>query len=325
VRRRDFISLIGGAAATWPLAARAQQLVMPVIGVLGNSPQFGNALSEGLKETGYIDGQNVRIEYRWAEGAYDRLPGMANELVKLPVKVLLALGSAAVRAAKPASSTVSPAVPIVFSYGGDPVAEGLVASLNRPGGNVTGATSIGGSLASKRLELVGALLHDHAAVALLINPENPLGEVESKATEVASLAISQQLEVFTARNEIELLAVFSALKQKRMDALIISTDNFFYTQIRWLGALSAWHAIPAIGPLREFAVAGGLVSYAASIPEVVRQAGVYVGQILKGAKAADLPVQQPTKFELVINLKTAKALGLAIPQSLLATADEVIE
>jgi putative tryptophan/tyrosine transport system substrate-binding protein len=324
MRRRDFIALVGGAT-TWPLAAQAQQQLMPVIGVLGNSPQFGNSLAAGLKETGYIDGQNVRIEYRWAEGAYDRLPKMANELVNLPVNVLLALGSAAVRAAKPASSTISPAVPIVFSYGGDPVAEGLVASLNRPGGNVTGATSIGGSLASKRLELVRALVHDHAAVALLINPENPLGEVESKATGVASLAISQQLDVFTARNEIELLAVFAALKQKRMDALIISTDNFFYTQIRWLGALSAWHAIPAIGPLREFAVAGGLVSYAASIPEVVRQAGVYVGRILKGAKAADLPVQQPTKFELVINLKTAKALGLTIPQSLLATADEMIE
>jgi putative tryptophan/tyrosine transport system substrate-binding protein len=323
MRRREFITLISSAAASWSLAARAQQTTLPVVGVLGSSSPSGNALAQGLKETGYIDEQNVRI--RWAEGAYDRLPEMADKLVKLPVNVLVALGSVAARAAKSASIKVSPAVPVVFSFGGDPVAEGFVASLNRPEGNMTGSTSIGGSLASKRLELLRAFVHDNAGIALLINPDNPLGKTERKDTEAASRVIGQRLEVFTGRDEIEILVAFAALKQQRVDALIIGVDTFYYAQIRWMAALSAWHAVPAIGPLREFAVAGGLMSYAANIPDVVRQAGVYVGRILKGEKPAHLPVLQPTKFELTVNLKTAKTLGLIVPSSLLATADEVIE
>jgi putative ABC transport system substrate-binding protein len=298
---------------------------MPVVGVLGSSSPTTNSLVEGLKETGYVDGQNVRIEYRWARGAYDRLPEMADELVNLPVNVLVAFGSAAVPVAKSASLKVSPAVPVVFSFGGDPVAEGFVASLNRPGGNVTGATSIGGSLAPKRLELLGALTHDRNGVALLINPDNPLSETERKDTETASKAIGRQLDVFTARNEIEIVRAFAALKQQHIGALLIGVDNFYYAQIDWLAALSAWHEVPTIGPLRRFAVAGGLMSYSASIAGVVRQAAIYTGRILKGERPGDLPVQQPTKFDLVINLKAGKALGLTIPQSLLATADEVIE
>ena len=263
MRRREFITLIGGAAITWPVAARAQQPAMPVVGVLGSSSPTTNSLVEGLKETGYIDGQNVRIEYRWARGAYDRLPAMADELVNLPVNVLVAFGSAAVPVAKSASLKVSPAVPVVFSFGGDPVAEGLVASLNGPGGNVTGATSIGGSLAPKRLELLGALTHDRNGVALLINPDNPLSETERNDTEAASKAIGQRLDVFTARNEIEIVRAFAALKQQHIGALLIGVDNFYYAQIDWMAALSAWHEVPTIGPLRRFAVAGGLMSYSA--------------------------------------------------------------
>jgi len=326
MRRRAFITVLGGTAAAWPLVARAQQTAMPVVGVLGSSSSPAeNSLVEGLKETGFIDGQNVRIEYRWARGAYDRLPGMADELINLPVNVLVAFGSAAVPVAKSASLKVSPAVPVVFSFGGDPVAEGLVASFNRPGGNVTGTTSIGGSLAPKRLELLGAFIHDRTGVALLINPDNPFSENERNNTEAASKAIGQRLDVFTARNEIEIVRAFAALKQQHVRALIISVDNFYYDQIGWMAALSAWHEVPTIGPLRMFAVAGGLMSYSANIADVARQAAIYAGRILKGEKPGDLPVQQPTKFDLVINLKAGNALGLTIPQSLLATADEVIE
>jgi len=299
---------------------------VPVIGVLGSSSPFeSSALDEGLKETGYINGQNVHVEYRWAYGTYDRLPGMADELLKLLADILFAVGTPAARVAKSASLRVQPAVPVVFNCGADPVAEGLVATLNRPGGNVTGSTSIGGSLAPKRLELLAAIAPDAAAVALLSNPDNSVGETERNDTEAASRIVGRRLEIFTARNELEIVAAYAALKQRQVGALIIGVDNFYYSQIRWMAALSAWHAIPTIGPLREFAAAGGLISYAASIPEVVRQAAVYVGRILKGAKPADLPVQRPTKFQFVINLKAAKALGLDIPPTLLATADEMIE
>ena len=326
VRRRQFITLVGGAAAAWPLATRAQQPAMPVVGVLGGaSTQFRDALAQGLKETGYIEGHNVRIEYRWAEGAYDRLPGMADELVSLRANVLATLGGAAAHAAKSASVKVSPAVPVVFALGGDPVAEGLVASLNRPGGNMTGSISIGGSLAPKRLELLRAVVRDNAAIAILINPDTPLGEAERKDAEAASRAIGQRLDVLTARNESEIVAAFAALKQRRIGALMIAFDTFYFGQMRWMAAFADWHAVPAIGPLPEFAAAGGLMAYGPSISDVVRQVGVYAGRILKGAKRADLPVMQPTKFELTINLKAAKALGLDVPQTLLATADEVIE
>jgi putative tryptophan/tyrosine transport system substrate-binding protein len=309
------MGLLGCAAAAWPLAARAQQPAMPVIGVLGSgSAQFKDALAQGMKETGYIEGQNVRMEYRWAGSAYDRLPGLADELVKMRVTV-----------AKAASLKVSPAVPVVFSFGGDPVAEGLVVSLNRPGGNMTGTTSISGALAPKRLELLRAFVRDNAAMAIMINPDNPLCEAERKDAEAAARAIDQRLDVLTARNESEIVAAFAVAKQRRIGALIIAVDTFYYGQMRWIAALAAGQAVPATGPLQEFAAAGGLMSYGPSISDVVRQAGVYVGKVLKGARPADLPVVQPTKFELTINLRAAKALGLDVPQTLLATADEVIE
>jgi putative ABC transport system substrate-binding protein len=327
MRRREFIALlVGGAAAMWPLAARAQEPAQPVVGILGSaSAQFRDALADGFKETGFVEGHNIRLEYRWAEGAYDRLPGMADELVKLRVNVIVALGGAAARAAKSASVKVSPAIPVVFAHGGDSIAEGLVASLNRPGANVTGATSIAGSLSPKRLELLRALVGDNAAMAILINPDSPLGEPEGKDAETASHAIGQRLDVLTARNEIEIVTAFAELKKRRVGALIIAFDTFYFGQMRWMAALAAWHAVPTIGPLREFATAGGLMTYGPSIFDVVRQTAVYAGRILKGARPADLPVMQPTKFELTINLKAAKALGLDVPSSLLAIADEVIE
>jgi putative tryptophan/tyrosine transport system substrate-binding protein len=325
MRRRDFITALGGmGAAAWPAAARAQQPAMPVIGVLGSaSGQFKDALASGLKETGYTDAQNVRIEYRWAEGAYDRLPAIADELVSMRVGVLVALGTAAVRVAKTASRKITPAVPMVFAFGLDPVAEGLVASLNRPGGNATGSTSIAGSLAPKRLELLRAFVRGNAAMAILVNPDG--GHAERSDSEAAALAIGQRLEVLTARNESEIIAAFAALQQRRIGALIIHSDTFYLGQMRWMAALAAWHAVPAIGPLREFAEAGGLMTYAPSIADVVRHAGVYAGRVLKGARPADLPVMQPSKFELTINLKAAKALGLDVPPPLLARVDEVIE
>jgi putative tryptophan/tyrosine transport system substrate-binding protein len=324
IRRRDFITLLGGAVATWPMAARAQQQAMPVIGVLGSaSTQFKDALAAGLKESGYIDGQNVRIEYRWAEGDYDRLPAMADELVKLHVNVLAILGTAAARVAKSASLKVSPPVPVVFALGADPVAMGLVASFNRPGGNITGSTSIAHSLAPKRLELLRAFVRGDAAMAIMVNPDT--GEIERKESEAAALAMGRRLEVLTARNESEIIAAFATVRQRRIGGLIVASDTFYLGQMRWMAALAAWHAVPAIGQLREFAGGGGLMTYAPSIADVVRQAGAYVGKVLKGARPAELPVMQPTKFELTINLKAAKALGLDVPTTLLATADELIE
>jgi ABC-type uncharacterized transport system substrate-binding protein len=324
MKRRSFITLLGGAAAAWPLVTRAQQPTMPVVGVLGSaSTQFKDAFAAGLKETGYIDAQNVRIEYRWAEGDYDRLPALADELVSLRLNVLAILGTAAARVAKTASLKVSPPVPVVFALGADPVAMGLVASFNRPGGNVTGSTSIAHSLAPKRLELLRGFVRDDAPIAIMVNPDT--GEIERKQSEAAALAMGQQLEVLTARNESEIIAAYAAVRQRRIGALIIASDTFYLGQMRWMAALAAWHAVPAIGPLREFAAAGGLMTYAPSIADVVRQAGIYVGKVLKGARPAELPVMQPTKFELTINLKAAKALGLEVPQPLLATADEVFE
>jgi putative ABC transport system substrate-binding protein len=214
-------------------------------------------------------------------------------------------------------------MPVVFAFGGDPVATGLVASFNRPGGNITGSTSIAGSLAPKRLELLRAFVRDDAAMAILINPDT--GETERKDSEAAALAVGWRLDVFTARSESGIVAAFAALQQRRIGALVIQSDTFYLGQMRWMAALAAWHAVPAIGPLREFAAAGGLMTYAPSIADVVRQAGVYVGRVLRGARPADLPVMQPTKFELTINLKAAKALGLTVPNTLLVSADEVIE
>jgi len=324
MNRRAFISLLGGAAAVWPFAARAQQAAMPLVGVLGSgSAQFKDALTAGLKESGYIDGHNLPIEYRWAEGAYNHLPAMAEELVKLRVDVLAVLGTTAAHVAKAASLKVSPPLPVVFGLGADPVAAGLVASLNRPGGNVTGLTSITNSLAPKRLELLSALVGADAVLAILVNPAT--GETERAGAEAAARAVGRTLEVFTGRDESEIVAAFAALKTRRVGALIIQSDTFYLGQMRWIAALSARQAIPAIGPLREFAAAGGLMTYAPSLADLVRQQGIYVGKILKGARPADLPVMQPTKFELTINLRAAKALGLQVPDKLLAIADEVIE
>ena len=326
MRRRDFITLIGGAAA-WPLAVHAQQS-MPVIGVLGSgapAPIFTAAIAEGLKESDFVERQNVLVEYRWASGDYHRLSAMAAELVDRRVSILLTFGTPAARAAQVASTKVAPPVPVVFSFGSDPVAEGLVASLNRPGGNMTGVTSIAGRLAPKRIELMRELLGPKAVFAALINPDNPLGQAERHDVEKAASALRQRLEIITARNENEIDAAFAGLKARNIAGLIIAVDTFYFGQMRRMAALATRHSMPAIGPLRDFTVAGGLMTFGASIRGVNRQAAAYVGRILKGAKPADLPVLQPTKFEFIINVATAKALGIKVPPTLLARADEVIE
>jgi putative tryptophan/tyrosine transport system substrate-binding protein len=325
IGRRELIAALGGAAAAWPLAARAQQGAMPVIGVLNSaSPSpFVAAFLQGLREAGFVEHQNVLIEYRYARGAYERLPALAAELVALRVDLIMAAGTPAVRVAKTAS--VKPAIPVVFAMASDPVAEGFVASLSRPGGNMTGITSIAGALAPKRLDLMREFLRDDAAIAILINPSNPLASAERKDTEAAAHAIGQRLEVLSAGNEDEINKAFASLKQRHVGALIIAADVYYYTQTQRLATLAAQHAVPTIGPLRDFAAEGGLLSYGASIQEVNRQAGIVAGKVLKGARPADLPVQQPTKFELVVNLKAAKALGMELSPKLLALADEVIE
>jgi putative tryptophan/tyrosine transport system substrate-binding protein len=328
MKRREFITLLGGAAVAWPLVAHAQQSNMPVVGILdGGSPSsvFRVALADGLKESGFTEGESVRIEYRSAGGTYDLLPKMANELVGLPVNVLAINGTPAALAAKAASLKVSPPVPVVFALGSDPVAEGLVESLNRPGGNITGSTSIAGSLVAKRLELLRAFLGNDTTLAILVNRDNPLAGPERRDAETAAHTLGQRLEVLGARDETEIDTAFASLKQRNISGLIIAFDTFYFGQMRRMAALASRFAVPAIGPLQEFAAAGGLMMYGPSRHEVIRQAGIYVGKILKGGRPADLPVMQPTKFELVINLKTAKALGLTIPQSLIATADTVIE
>jgi putative ABC transport system substrate-binding protein len=327
MRRRELITLLGGATVAWPHAARAQQSAIPVIGVLGGASPTRNGLAfnQGLREAGFVAGQNVRIEYRWANGAYERLPALASELVNQAVAVIIAFGTAAAQSAKTASVNGASAVPVVFSMAGDPVADGLVASLNRPGGNITGVTSIGGALPAKRLELVREFISADTAIAILINPANSLAAAEKLQIEAACRAIGQQLEVLNARNEFEIDNAFTGLEERHIGALIIAADNFYYGEIRRIAALASRHKIPTIGPLRDFAVEGGLMSYGTSIFEVVRQAAVYAGKILNGAKPADLPVLQPTKFELVINLRTAKMLGIDFSPKLLVIADEVIE
>jgi putative ABC transport system substrate-binding protein len=328
MERRQFIVMLGGVAAAWPLQVWAQRATTPLIGVLGSgapAPLFTAALAAGLKETGYVEGQNVRVEYRWARGEYDRLPAMATDLIERSVSVFLTFGTPAARVAKAASTKAAPAVPVVFSFGSDPVAEGLVASLSRPGGNMTGVTSIAGELAPKRIELLRELLGRNAVFAMLINPDNPLSEAERRDAESAAQALGQRLEMLTARNEGEIEGAFAGLKERGAAALIIAVDTFYFGQMRRMAGLAGRHGVPAIGPLRDFAQAGGLMTYGASIFDVNRQAAVYVGRVLQGARPADLPVLQPTRFELLINLKAAQALGLDIPATLLARADEVIE
>jgi ABC-type uncharacterized transport system substrate-binding protein len=323
MRRREFISLLGGAVAAWPLAARAQQ-PMPTIGILDNaSPITQNvaAFKQGLKETGYVDGQNVAIEYRAAEGHYDRLPALAADLVRRQVAVIFSSALAAARAAKAATTTT----PIVFTTATDPVKDGLVASLNRPGGNLTGVSLLIGELVQKRMELLREVVPNAAVIAMLINPNNPNAEENLRLAREAARAIGRQIFIVKARAANEFDAAFATVVQQRAGALVIAGDPFFNSQIDQLAAQTVRHAVPTIYQFREFAAAGGLMSYGINLADAYRLAGNYVGQIIKGSKPSDLPVQQPSKFELFINLKTAKALSVSIPSSLVVAADEVFE
>jgi len=305
---------------------RAQQKAMPVIGFLASgSPgpfaPFVAAFHQGLSETGYVERQNLVIEYRWAEGSYDRLPALAADLVRHKVDVIASFSNASVVAAKSATLTI----PIVFTGAGDPVAASLVASLSRPGGNITGFSIINTELTPKRFELLSALVPEARVFALLVNPNNPGAEDETRSAQEAAHAKGVQLHILQAATEGEIGASFTSLSRMRVGALVVQADAFFFNRLVQLVALASRHAVPASYWLRDFAASGGLISYGASIADAWRQVGVYAGRILKGEKPADLPVQQPTVFELVINLKTAKALGLTVPQSLLQRADEVIE
>jgi putative tryptophan/tyrosine transport system substrate-binding protein len=328
MRRREFFKLVGGVAAGWPLAASAQQPAMPVIGILATASPDANtarlrAFHEGLQAAGYVEGQNVRIEYRWAEEDSDRLPALVAQLVHQQIAVLVtAGGTASALAAK--AGTVS--IPIVFGIAGDPVGLGLVASLNRPGGNVTGVTSLNVEVAPKRLELLREVLPSVSNVALLVDPTVPaLAEPAMQATQVAADAGGLQLHILRASSEGDFDSVFESLTKLRTGALVLAPSNFFTAHSEQLAKLTVRNALPAIYQFRRFVVAGGLMSYGSDETEYYRLVGDYTGRILKGSKPADLPVQQSTKVELMINLKTAKTLGITVPISLLGRADEVIE
>ena len=326
IGRREFITLLGGAASAWPLAARAQQLAMPVVGFLHQgSTQPNDELGvepfrRGLQESGYIEGRNVAVEFRWADGEYDRLPALAADLVGRQVSVIVAALLPAARAAKAATGTI----PIVFISGSDPIETRLVTSLSRPTENVTGVSVFSVPLIAKRLQLLHELIPGMALVAVLVNPSNPNTESNVRDIEGAARTMGLRIVFTKARSDQDFHDAFAMIAQQKADALIVSADTVFSSQREQLAALAARHAVPTMYWLREFVAGSGLISYGTNF-DMYHQAGAYVGRILRGAKPADLPILQPTKFELVINLKTAKALGLEVPPSLLARADEVIE
>ena len=326
MRRRKFIALVGGAAA-WPLVARAQENKVPVVGLLGATTAQGyaaqlTAFRQGLSEASFVDGRNVAIEYRWAEDQYDRLPAMAADLVRRQVAVIATIGgNAASLAAKAATATI----PVVFHGSVDPVEAGLVASLNRPGGNVTGVVTLNIDTGQKRLELLHELLPAATTIGLLLNPTNAVAEIQSKDLQAAARTLGLQLRIVHASTEHDFDPAFTTLSQARAGGLVIGTDGFLVSQSAQLAALAVRHALPAIFQYRAFVTAGGLMSYGGSVTDSYRLSGVYTGRILKGEKPADLPVQQATKVELIINLKTAGTLGITPPITLLGRADEVIE
>ena len=327
MRRGEFITLLGGAAVAWPLAARAQQPTMPVVGFIHilspeNVPHFVPAFRQGLKEAGFVEGQNIAVEYRWAHGQYDRMPELAADLVSRQVAVIAALGG------EPSPQIVAAAtrtIPIVFASNGDPVREGLVASLNRPGGNATGVTIFGTAAVAKRMQLLQEVAPQATVIGFLMNPTNPNGNSEMKAAQTAASSLGKELLVLRASSEGEIDAAFAIMVQQRGGALLGATDTFLFGRRDKIVSLAAHYRIPAIYYLPEFAEVGGLMAYGNRITDAYRQIGIYVGRILKGEKPADLPVVQATKFEFVINLKTAKALGITIPPGMMAIADNVIE
>jgi putative ABC transport system substrate-binding protein len=327
MRRREFITLLGGAAAaSWPLAARAQQVAMPEIGLLrsvslASFTRISPALRQGLMEVGYVEGQNIAIEHRWADGKYDRLPALAVELVRRQVAVIIAISDPAALAAKAATSSI----PIVFNTGTDPVELGLVSNLSRPDRNLTGLSQLNKALVSKRLELMRELVPTAPSIAILANPTNPNTPTHVSDIRTAAQSLERQVDVFLASNESEVEIAFASIAHQKIGALLLASDPYLLDHRHQIVRLAATYAIPTLYTVRDYARAGGLMSYAANQSDLYRQTGIYAGRILKGAKPADLPVIQPTKFELVINLKTAKALGLEVPPTLLARADEVIE
>jgi putative tryptophan/tyrosine transport system substrate-binding protein len=327
MRRREFITLLGSAAAVWPFAASGQQPTLPVVGYIHtlspeNVPHFLPAFHQGLKEQGFVEGQNLRVEYRWAHGQYDRLPELAADLVARQVAVIAALGG------EPSPQIVENAtrtIPIVFASNGDPVREGLVASLNRPGGNATGVTIFGTAAVAKRMQLLKEVVPQANVVGFLMNPSNPNSEIETKAAQAAASSLGKELLILRASSEDEIDAAFASMAQHRNGALVGATDTFLFGRRGKIVSLAAHYRIPAIYYLPEFAEAGGLMAYGNRITETYRQIGIYVGRILKGEKPGDLPVVQATAYEFVINLKAAKALDLTIPPSVISIADHVVE